>query len=84
MLNMDQVDMCFETYLGYTNKPSLDVLMHYGMPKRSGRYPYGSGENPYQHSGDFLSRIDELKKKGWSEKEIADDFGLTTDRKSVV
>lgn len=78
MLNMDQVDMCFETYLGYTNKPSLDVLMHYGMPKRSGRYPYGSGENPYQHSGDFLSRIDELKKKGWSEKEIADDFGLTT------
>lgn len=26
-----------------------DILMHYGMPRRSGRYPYGSGENPYQH-----------------------------------
>lgn len=22
--------------------------MHYGMPRRSGRYPYGSGEDPYQ------------------------------------
>ena len=27
-----------------------DILMHYGMPRRSGRYPYGSGENPYQHT----------------------------------
>lgn len=33
-----------------------DILMHYGMPRRSGRYPYGSGENPYQHtSGKVLS-----------------------------
>lgn len=23
-------------------------LFHYGMPKRSGRYPYGSGDRPYQ------------------------------------
>lgn len=23
-------------------------LMHYGIKKRSGRYPYGSGERPYQ------------------------------------
>ena len=30
----------------------------------------GSGDNPYQHSGDFLSRVEELKKKGLSEKEI--------------
>ena len=38
-----------------------DILMHYGMPRRSGRYPWGSGDNPYQHSGDFLSRVEELK-----------------------
>lgn len=25
-----------------------DVLVHYGIKRRSGRYPYGSGENPYQ------------------------------------
>lgn len=53
-------------------------IMHYGMPRRSGRYPWGSGENPYQHSGDFLSRVEELKSKGLSEKEIAKDIGLTT------
>lgn len=39
-----------------------DELMHYGMPRRSGRYPWGSGENPYQHSGDFLARVEELRK----------------------
>ncbi len=47
-------------------------LMHYGVKRRSGRYPYGSGENPYQHSGDFLSRVEELKKQGCSEKDIAE------------
>ena len=64
------------------NKPPIDEvfdeIMHYGMPRRSGRYPWGSGENPYQHSGDFLSRIEELKKDGLSEVEIAKSFGLTT------
>ena len=62
----------------YVDKPPIDELMHYGMPRRSGRYPWGSGENPYQHSGDFLARIDELKAKGMSETEIAKSFGLTT------
>lgn len=60
------------------NQVAEEILMHYGMPRRSGRYPWGSGENPYQHSGDFLSRIEELKKQGLAEKEIADSFGLTT------
>ena len=53
-------------------------LKHYGMPRRSGRYPWGSGKDPYQRTGDFLTRIDELKKQGLTEKEIADAFGLTT------
>ena len=53
-------------------------LMHYGMPRRSGRYPWGSGKDPYQRTGDFLTRIDDLKKQGLTEKEIADAFGLTT------
>ena len=26
----------------------MNELYHYGMPKRSGRYPYGSGDRPYQ------------------------------------
>ena len=40
-----------------------DVLIHYGIKRRSGRYPWGSGDNPYQHSGDFLSRVEELRKE---------------------
>lgn len=55
-----------------------DILMHYGMPKRSGRYPWGSGEDPYQHSGDFLARVDSLKREGLSEADIAKAIGLTT------
>ena len=55
-----------------------DELLHYGMPKRSGRYPYGSGDQPYQHATDFLGRIEKLKSKGMSETQIAKDLGLTT------
>lgn len=55
-----------------------DSLMHYGTKRHSGRYPWGSGENPFQHSGDFLSRISELKKSGMTETEIAHALGLST------
>lgn len=53
-------------------------LTHYGILRRSGRYPYGSGKDPYQHSATFLSRVDELKKQGVSEKDIASYFGMST------
>ena len=49
-------------------------LMHYGMPRRSGRYPWGSGDNPYQHEGDFLSRVDQLRGENF---EFTDDKGRT-------
>jgi orotate phosphoribosyltransferase-like protein len=55
-----------------------DILMHYGVKRRSGRYPWGSGKEPYQHSGDFLSRVNELKSQGLSEKEICETLGMTT------
>ena len=57
-----------------------DYLMHYGMPRRSGRYPWGSGEDPYQHGHDFLSRVEELKKQGWKEtpENIRKEFGINT------
>lgn len=60
------------------NPIAEEMLMHYGMPRRSGRYPWGSGDNPYQRSGDFLSRVEELKKQGLSETDIAKSMGLTT------
>lgn len=57
-----------------------DILIHYGISRRSGRYPWGSGEDPYQHGRDFLGRIEELKKTGWTEtpENIKKEFGLTT------
>jgi len=59
---------------------SGEYLEHYGMPRRSGRYPYGSGDDPYQHGRDFLGRVEELKKQGWTEtpENIKAEFGLTT------
>lgn len=63
------------SYLGI-KEISEQYLQHYGTPRHSGRYPWGSGENPYQHSGDFLSRVQELKDNGYSEKEIAKELGI--------
>lgn len=62
------------------NYIAKDILMHYGMPRRSGRYPWGSGDDPYQHSSDFLGRIEELKKNGWTEtpENIQKEFGIST------
>ena len=67
-------------YLGSAELTDQEFLEHYGMPRRSGRYPWGSGEDPYQHSIDFIGRIDALKKKGWTEtpENIKKQFGLTT------
>jgi len=62
----------------YFEKPSIDELMHIGMPRRSGRYPWGSGKDPYQHSKDFLTRAESLKKSGMSETQIAKEIGLST------
>ena len=61
------------------------VLAHYGIKRRSGRYPWGSGENPYQHSGDFISRVKELKDQGLSEAEIIKAMGFqsSTDYRSA-
>ncbi len=59
-------------------------IEHYGTKRHSGRYPWGSGEVPYQHeawfrsSGEFLDRVNQLAKSGMPELEIAQSVGLTT------
>ena len=58
------------------NEIAEDILVHYGVKRRSGRYPYGSGEDPYQHTGDIDIRVRELKKKGVKETDIAKDLGF--------
>lgn len=53
-----------------------NYLFHYGTPRHSGRYPWGSGENPYQHEKGFNGFVNDLKRSGLTEKEIADGFGM--------
>lgn len=53
-------------------------LEHYGTPRHSGRYPWGSGDNPYQRYADFLGNYEKLKKKGLSPTEIAKSMNMTT------
>lgn len=53
-------------------------LMHYGTPRHSGRYPWGSGDNPYQHHQyAFLSQYRELKDQGLSEKEMSTRLNMS-------
>jgi len=60
-----------------------EYLEHYGTPRHSGRYPWGSsgwgdgGTESDQRNPTLLDRINELKKQGLSEKAIADGMGMT-------
>ena len=69
---------------------STGVLMHYGKSKKdgaiigSGRYPLGSGDDPYQHEEGFNVTVRKLKKsinpetgKLYSEREIAGLLDVT-------
>ena len=49
-------------------------LRHYGILRKSGRYPWGSGDDPEQRSGSFLGMVAEMKRNGLSETEIAEAF----------
>lgn len=48
-----------------------DALMHIGIKRRSGRYPWGSGSDPLQRSNDFKSYLDGLKSQGYSDTQVA-------------
>lgn len=51
-------------------------LKHYGILRKSGRYPWGSGDDEYTRSMDFYSFVNSLKAQGISEKDIAQAIGL--------
>lgn len=60
-----------------------DELMHVGVGHDdappgpgSGRYRWGSGENPYQHDIGLNGIVSDLKKKGMTESEIAKYLGF--------
>ena len=62
-----------------------DYLMHIGRSiddvppppgPGSGRYPKGSGKNPYQHAVEFIDQLTALKNEGKSYQEIAEILGV--------
>ena len=55
-----------------------DYLKHYGILRRSGRYPWGSGQDSYERSNSFLGMVKELRDKGLTDTQIAEGFGMTT------
>lgn len=55
-----------------------DYLAHYGILRKSGRYPYGSGGPEKASSRNFLSYEASLRKSGLTEAEIATGMGINT------
>ncbi len=55
-------------------KDSSAYLSHYGILRKSGRYPWGSGEDQSTRNKTFLSVINQHLKDGLSEKQIADYY----------
>ena len=82
---MNQIAKEIAAYIGLAK--DLDYLQHTGTPQRfagdpngSGRYREGSGENPYQHSMTFLSRVAKLESKGWkpTPENVKKEFGCNS------
>ena len=53
-------------------------LMHYGILRRSGRYPWGSGGPEKASNKGFLDYVDQLKREGLTEAQIARGMGIST------
>lgn len=70
----------------YIFEDEENVLFHYGTPRHSGRYPWGSGENPYQHESgsrflyDYRDIKNRLKEEGksYSDAAIAHEMGMSS------
>lgn len=56
-----------------------EELLHIGILRQSGRYPWGSGESPYQRARDFKGTIDQMMKDGLTEGQIIQGLGLVRD-----
>lgn len=55
-----------------------EIIKHYGIKRKSGRYPWGSGQDPYQSENWFLGQYEKLKAQGLTEKEIANKLKMNT------
>ena len=54
-----------------------DYLEHYGTLHKSGRYPWGSGEDPHQGGKTLIDYIDDMRKQGLNDTEIAKGLDMS-------
>lgn len=70
-----------EDEIEHSNETFEDIesedLVHYGTPRHSGRWPWGSGKNP-QRNRNFIQRADDLIAQGLTPKEVAAAFKMST------
>lgn len=57
-----------------------DHLAHIGTLRKSGRYPWGSGESTPARNRDFLMLTNDMLKQGMTPTEVAQGFEMTTTR----
>lgn len=58
-------------------------LYHYGIKRRSGRYPYGSGDRPFQSSDIFKPSTKIIEKSIKKRTEVANSIGIKPAKKEV-
>ena len=68
----------FDEYKAYQEFEEGMFLEHYGIKRHSGRYPWGSGDEPYQHDANWLARVERYEAAGVKGKALADKLGITT------
>lgn len=57
-----------------------DYLAHYGILRRSGRYPWGSGKTQSTRNKTFLDMVADLRKQGMTDPEICQGFGIVNEQ----
>jgi hypothetical protein len=60
------------------NINETDYIKHYGILRKSGRYPWGSSGNQNTRNKDFIDIIDGLKSDGLTMSEIAKQFSTSS------
>jgi DNA-binding CsgD family transcriptional regulator len=58
--------------------PPYQYIRHEGILRKSGRYPWGSGETPHQRNKAFLDHVETLKRQGLTETQIAKGMDIST------
>ena len=59
-------------------------LAHYGILRKSGRYPWGSGGTQEKRNQSFLDIVEGHRRDGWTEVQIAKAYGMSTTQLRAV